>query len=185
MFQRRQSRSRWQKIREALWPSMGAGRLMLYYRHRLGRLQGTPYSIAAGFASGAAVSFTPFIGFHLMSGALLCWLLRGSMLAMALGTLLGNPWTFPLIWIGTYELGQLLLGLDADKAMSSVLARHFTLADLAQHPLELLLPMTVGSLVPGVLSWIVSFYFVRHLVGKHRSARLSRINRPPRRGAVR
>ena len=31
---------------------------------RLGRLPGTPYSIAAGFACGATVSFTPLVGLH-------------------------------------------------------------------------------------------------------------------------
>ena len=66
--------------------------------------------VAAGFACGAAVSFTPFVGLHILLGMLLAWLLRGHMIAAIAGTVVGNPWTFPFIWLATYKVGQIMLG---------------------------------------------------------------------------
>lgn len=91
---------------------MGWRRAVAYYWRRLQRIPGTPESIAAGFACGAAVSMLPFVGFHFLLAALCAWLVRGSILASAFGTIVGNPWTFPFIWIGTYELGETLMGVD-------------------------------------------------------------------------
>ncbi len=65
-----------------------------------------------GFACGAAASMMPFMGFHFIISAVFAWLLRGSIIASALGTIVGNPWTFPFIWVGTYKIGQVLLGID-------------------------------------------------------------------------
>jgi uncharacterized protein len=77
---------------------------------RVLRLSGTPHSIAAGVACGVAISFTPFIGFHLLGAFLLCLLVRGNYIAAAVGTLVGNPWTLPFMWVAAYELGHALMG---------------------------------------------------------------------------
>jgi uncharacterized protein (DUF2062 family) len=84
----------------------------VYYLKRLARLSGTPHTIAAGFACGVMISFTPFVGFHILLGCLLALIVRGNFIAVAVGTLVGNPWTFPFMWLGGYELGKLLLGPD-------------------------------------------------------------------------
>ena len=62
-----------------------------------------------GAAVGAFVACTPFIGLHFVITFALAWLVRGNMIAGAIGTGLGNPATFPFIWAGTYEIGQLML----------------------------------------------------------------------------
>ncbi|MFR8207121.1 MAG: DUF2062 domain-containing protein [Alphaproteobacteria bacterium] len=36
------------------------------------------------------------MGFHLLLAALTAWIIRGNILASALGTAAGNPWTFRL-----------------------------------------------------------------------------------------
>lgn len=176
MFRRRRPLTFRQKMRNLFWPAMGWRRLGRYYRHRMGRLPGTPYYIAAGFASGIAVSLTPFMGLHIMLGVGICWLLRGSVVAMVLGTVLaGNPWTFPLIWIGTYHTGHWLMGhasvlngrhlpgLEAPAALTWDL--------LVENPMEFLVPMTIGCL-PFILPlWMAAFYGVRHIVGSYKEAR--------------
>ena len=55
-----------------------------------------------------AISFTPFIGLHALIAILLSWILGGSMAAAIIGTLFGNPWTFPFFWYLTYEVGDFL-----------------------------------------------------------------------------
>ena len=137
ILKRRHPRTKAHHLREALWPSMGIARVIRYYKHRIARLPGTSYYIAAGFATGVAISFTPFVGFHLILAGLVTWMLGGSLVAMALGTLIsGNPWTFPFIWISSYKLGQLMMGHEGTKAASRELTHHqFTFHDLLQKPM--------------------------------------------------
>lgn len=167
MFRRRIPRNFSQRLRELLWPSMGLRRLGLYYRHRIRRLPGTPRSIAAGLAAGVAISFTPFIGFHLALGGLIAWTLRGSLIAMVIGTVIaGNPWTFPFIWIATYRLGRVMLGRL--KPPVNGVPDGLDLSTLMNKPVELLLPMTLGALPFAVFFGLMSFYICRHLVSEYR-----------------
>ena len=76
---------------------------------KLDTLKGNAQSIAKGFATGAAVSFTPFVGFHAMLSLIIAKMTKQSSTAALLGTVVGNPWTFPLIWYGDLHLGRLLL----------------------------------------------------------------------------
>ena len=57
-------------------------------------------------------SFTPLVGLHIVLGCLMALIVRGNFLAVAVGTLVGNPWTFPFMWLAGYELGKLMLGPD-------------------------------------------------------------------------
>lgn len=76
---------------------------------KLDFLKGTPKSIADGFATGAAVSFTPFVGFHILIALMIAKILKQNGVAATLGTIVGNPWTFPFIWWATLHTGNLLL----------------------------------------------------------------------------
>ena len=91
MFRRRKKLSVWEKLRNSIWPQGGWKRYSQYLMMRLHRLKGTPQSIAAGIACGVAISFTPFVGFHFVLAAITAFLLRGNILASALGTAAGNP----------------------------------------------------------------------------------------------
>jgi uncharacterized protein (DUF2062 family) len=96
--------------RRFLFPAMGLKRLSRLYRLRLLRLSASNHNIAAGFASGAASSLTPFIGFHFLFGFLIAFFVRGNMLAAGIGTVVGNPFTFPLFFAINYEIGHFILG---------------------------------------------------------------------------
>src|SRR3546814_12530299 len=116
MFKRRMPLPFHRRARAFLWPRGGWRLSGPYVAHRLRRLPGPPYRIAAGFASGAAISFTPFIGLHFVLATLLALCIRGNIVASAIGTMVGNPWTFPLIWLWTYSLGHWLLGGEIGRA---------------------------------------------------------------------
>lgn len=122
---RRSTRSFFSKLRDFVWPQIGWKRLSLYYWHRLTRLSATPESIAAGFACGAAASMTPLMGFHFALAALLALTLRGNLIASAVGTVVGNPWTFPFIWMTSYEIGQFILGAPATVREANVMLEMF------------------------------------------------------------
>lgn len=180
MFRRRIPLSWPRRVLLILWPAGGWRRALHYLRYRLIRLPGTPYGIAAGFASGAAVSFTPFLGLHFILGALLAFILRGNLLASAAGTAVGNPWSFPFIWAWIYGLGHWILG----DALHAELPRSFDWRALMENPLELLWPMTVGGIPTAVAMWFLFFLPVRRIVSDYQKARRRRLRRKIRRKRI-
>ena len=195
MFRRRKPLSTINQMRSVLWPARGFRRLFSYLFQRIIRLPGTPASIAIGFASGVAASFTPFLGFHFIIGGALAMLFRGNVLASAIGTFFGNPWTFILIWLADYEIGVSVihrLGYGADLRVLSieelgVTLGHFmqfmsfsgaiTWADLAVDFEQVFTPMLIGGIVLGSVAWVVSFLLTLWGVKVWRSHRAKRLER--------
>ena len=149
---------------------MGWGRIFRYWTFKLKRLQGSPYAIACGFACGAAVSFTPFVGFHFIFAAMLAWVMRGNIIASAIGTAVGNPWTFPFIWAGIMWLGTWILGYERGQELPEEL----TIGSIFEQPETVLLPMLVGGLPTGVVVWIIIFLPIRRVVGNYQHHRQAR-----------
>src|ERR1700752_2487633 len=116
LFKRRHVPGYWERFKLWFWPRVSWRRSVLYYLKRILRLSGTPYAIAMGAAVGVGVAFTPFLGFHLILTFAIAWLLGANMIAGALGSCIGNPLTFPLIWATTYQLGHLLLHKESRPA---------------------------------------------------------------------
>ena len=170
MFKRRTTRSPFSQIFGFLWPRMGWRRATSYHWHRLKRIPGTPESIAMGFACGAAASMMPFMGFHFILSAIFAWLLRGSIIASALGTIVGNPWTFPFIWVGTYKIGQLLLGMDSSVEGEAPFRQMFTgLFQAIQNfdgdlfvvrVMPIFIPMLAGSIPVSLAIGIASYFLI-------------------------
>ena len=177
MLGRRQHLAWMDWLGRVIWPRTGWRRAGAYFSHRVRRLPGSPYSIAVGVACGVAVSFTPLIGLHFVIAVILAWLLGGSLIASALGTAVGNPWTFPLIWIASYRLGSWLLGLEPN-------VDGLTMEDIRQNFFVVFLPMMVGGLVLGIVAWLGSFWLVRRAVSRYQLIRLSRIRRRAERSAA-
>ena len=139
--------------------------------HRIKRLPGTPQSIAAGVACGVAASFTPLVGLHFILAALIAWLIGGNIIASAIGTVAGNPWTFPFIWIGIYRLGALILGWD----VSETLPDGLTLTYIVDNPTAVLLPMAVGAVPAALVAWTVTYWPVLSIVTKYHELRRRRM----------
>ncbi|MBL4802915.1 MAG: DUF2062 domain-containing protein [Emcibacter sp.] len=151
-------------------------------RHRVARIPGTPYAIAAGFACGAAISFMPFLGFHFFLAALLAWIMGGNILTSAMGTVVGNPWTFPVILPGTYYLGCWLLGMPGTEdflgQINDTLGK-YNLMEILGSPLTTLgpflhstiLPMFIGGLLMGSVVWIICYWVLEKLVREYKHKR--------------
>ena len=176
MFRRLRRPSFPQRLAWVLWPRTGWRRAGVYLAHRLRRLPGTPHSIAAGFACGAAISFTPFLGLHFLFGAAGAWLMGGNLFASAVGTVVGNPWTFPLIWLSSFQLGELILG----PSPSSVSPLHLDLSfDVITESFAslwpTLKPMIVGGVVMGFVLGGAFYLLVRSTVIMSQSLRAARL----------
>jgi uncharacterized protein len=166
MFKRRNPLPLHKRAGEIVWPSGGWRRSGAYVAHRLRRLPGTPYRIAAGFASGAAISFTPFIGLHFVLAAVIAVLVRGNVIAAAIGTVVGNPWTFPFIWLWIYSLGSWVLGDHGLTELPEDLS-----FQIFENPMEVLLPMVVGGIPTAIAAWFVFFWPLQRTIAEYQKAR--------------
>lgn len=113
MFKRRDKRTTFQSVRQAVWPRGGWKRAAQYIKHRVHRLPDTPEKIARGIFIGLFVSFSPFFGLHFVIAAFLAALLRANVVAAVLGTFVGNPVTFFAIGAVSLNTGYFLLGMRA------------------------------------------------------------------------
>lgn len=179
MFRRRQHPTRLQKIKNLFWPETGWKRYGKYVTARLSRLKGTPYSIAAGVACGVAISFTPFVGFHFVLAAATAWLIRGNIIASAFGTIAGNPWTFPFIWISVLYSGRWMLGEDVtqkvdftkvfEQSMHALIT--FDFSAFGHDVWPIIGPMLVGCIPFYIVAWGVSYFLVKRALDKMNTVR--------------
>ena len=175
----------WNRIRDGVWPRMGLRRYGAYLRHRVMRLSASPHAIAAGVASGAAVSMLPLIGLHFLLGFLVAFAVRGNMIAAAIGTVWGNPLTFPLFFAASYALGDWLTGgggvsategaqLEAtgDQLSQGLFASGFG----AVWPT--FKTMMIGGLPIAIGVFAIFYVVVRLVVTRFRALRQARMARP-------
>ena len=177
LFRRREALSGWRKVRGFLWPRSGWKRAAIYTWHRIARLPGTTHSIAAGVASGAAVSFTPFIGLHFLMGFAVAWIVRGNLVASAIGTAVGNPWTFPFIFALTGQVGSLILGEHVAGHVPS-----WSWDALLDAPfgylssfLPVVFPLIVGGVPIAIIVWLLFYFSFKALLSGYRAARQLRL----------
>ena len=141
------------------------------------RIKGTPQALSLGLATGIAVSFTPFIGLHALLAIFISWVIGGSMAAALIGTLFGNPWTFPFIWYFTFEIGQFInygfLSYEEEFSFKVIKKEVSTLLSIIKNiiifanifeleesvaKLKLIPFMVVGSIPLVFISWIFSYF---------------------------
>ncbi len=186
LFRRRERPSLVQRIRISVWPRRSWGRSLRYFGLRLSRTGGSPHKVALGFAAGVFAIVTPFLGFQMIIAAMLAWALRGSVFASAVGSFAGNPISYPLIWISTYELGNRILGDTAvtgridfqSKAEAFWNGLKRLSWDAVSASLEafwpILKPMAIGSIPIGAAVAAVSYFGVRKLIETTRHNRRDR-----------
>jgi uncharacterized protein (DUF2062 family) len=173
LFRRRTNLGLWDRFRLWMWPRVSWRRSALYYLKRILRLSGTPYAVAMGTAIGVFVSFTPFVGLHIVITLALAWLFGANMLAGGIATAIGNPLTFPLIWASTYELGHLILG-GVNSDAPARLGYDLTHRSFEQI-MPLLQPMLVGSATLGAIAGALAYLVVFKAVSAYQEARRKRV----------
>ena len=97
------------KFKNIIWPKKGFQRSFYYLRERILRMSASTHALSLGLACGAAASMTPFLGLHFIIAAVLAYLIRGNLFTSAIGTIVGNPWSFPLIFAADNYVGGLVI----------------------------------------------------------------------------
>jgi hypothetical protein len=185
LFSRREKAPLFDRVLSWFWPRRGWKRAWGYVLRRVSRLSGSPHAVALGFAVGVFASFTPFMGFHFMIGFLLAYMLRGSLIASAFGTFVGNPLTFPFIWILTYRVGLFLLGMDVPEKITIELPAtawwllfedpNLLWQQFWNQLWPLIRPMTVGGVPIGTVIGLLFYFPLRMAVSAYQNKRRERL----------
>ena len=177
MFKRRNPLRWHHHLKEWLWPTAGWSRMGQYLGHRVARIPDTASSIAGGLAWGAAISFTPLLGFHLLLSMGISWVFRANVAAAAIGTLVGNPWTFPLIWLATYNTGVLIMGAEGGVDILSLLKEFNIFENPYQTLKPVLVPLLLGSIPYMILVWVAIFFPIRTLIRTRKLMRIRKLRK--------
>lgn len=126
---------------------------------KLYRIRDFPEALAIGLAWGVSVSMTPVLGFHLIICYLGTWVMRGNIVAATVGTVIGNPWTFPFFFFLDYKVGTLLFFKPLDEF-------DFNLNFFIDNFEKLFLPTLLGSIPIAIIAWFITYIFSKKLLNK-------------------
>ena len=138
-------------------------RIISYYKLRLARLPDSNYAISSGFACGAMVSFTPLLGFHFVLAIIFAYLMRGNFIAALIGTVVGNPLTFPFIWGFIYKIGTYFTNIQIEK-----LTHEINFDMIVNQTYEIFFPMVVGGVIIAPLVWIITYYVIYSFIASYK-----------------
>lgn len=161
---------------EWLWPSMGLYGFLRWLEITIKRTPDSTHRVAMGLAIGIWVCFVPFIGTHLIWMILACWLLRGHFVVAVLGSLVGNPWTFPFIFVLTYETGITVLGMEAVPLPETV-SFWDVYNNFGWYFKTYLWPMTVAGFPMGTLAGFIVYHLAYRNIAHYRRARKAYLKR--------
>lgn len=191
IFKRREPTPLSYRVREAVAPRKGFWRGLSYIKKRIRRLPDSPHRIALGFACGALASFSPFFGFHFFIAAGLAWMVRANMLAALLGTIVGNPFTFPVISASSLYLGRWMLGRNGEGSDFDAITQAFGEAFRSAWASikswfgygpsmmdgfltfldDVFLPYLIGGLPPGLITAFACYWILGSIVAAYQERR--------------
>lgn len=195
VFKRRDRRSVGKVVWEALYPKGGWTRAFHYVKHRVRRLPDTPEKIARGIAAGVFAAFTPFYGLHFFLAAIIAWVIRGNLIASAIGTFFGNPMTYVPIGVVCLQTGHFLLGRKfreeehgsflgsfaaaardlRDNFLAVFTDRSADWSGLARFYDDVFFPYLIGGIVPGLVAGAVCYWISVPLIRAYQHRRKGRL----------
>lgn len=194
MFKRRKPMTWSTWARHQIYPKGGVKRAAAYLWHRLRRLPDPPHRVARGVFVGTLVNFPPIFGIQIPMAVLLAWAVRGNVLAAALGTLLSNPVTTPLIALVSLNLGHWMLGSSEAISLNGVFLAFAAAGQDLWHNLgaafsdeiahwdglilfwhRIYFPYLIGSILPGLATSAVFAWITVPIVTAAQSLRRKRL----------
>ena len=134
-------------------------RILKLQKYKIIKIKDFPESVAIGMAWGVAVSFTPLLGLHLIICYIGTWIMRGNLIAATVGTIIGNPWTFPIIFFLDYKLGTTIF-------LSEMNFYEFKISFFVNNFGDLFLPTLLGSLPIALIMWFLTFNLCKNFLNK-------------------
>ena len=144
-------------------------RFISYYKLKLARLPASPHAIAAGFACGSMVSFTPLLGLHFLLAIVFAYIIRGNYVAALLGTIVGNPITFPFIWGLIYKVGAFVTS-NKQKELNN----EINIDMILTQTYEIFLPMLLGGAILAIPVWLLTYLLTHSFVSSYKKSKLKK-----------
>jgi uncharacterized protein (TIGR03546 family) len=119
-------------------------------------LDSHPGHIAAGFAVGTFISFTPFFGIHTPLAIAAAFLLRLNKLTCITGAWVNTPLTVVPALVLSHKLGQMLLGLDP----VVISFKSLDWDDLKEHAVSLILGSSLLGFAAALVGYAVCYWLV-------------------------
>jgi len=152
------------------------------WRRLVDKLAGSsdsPRRTAAGFALGAFLSFSPFIGFQIATGMAVAFAMRLSRPAVVIGLCTNLPW-FVIPWYTlTTVAGAALLGqripADFGARLSELMGLAFYRAEFWRRAYDLVSPFfwsfvigsTIGAAIVGAATFFVTAALLTRRLARH------------------
>ena len=136
---------------------------------KLLHLDDTPHRIALAFALGVYIAFSPLIGLHTGMVFLFAWLFRLNTIALLLGSLLNNPWTFGPIFGSCLWLGLKIYGMT--RTIPPLDWQQLTWMNFMTRLKPYLVPFVLGTTLVGIVASVTAYFLANYLITQYRHAR--------------
>lgn len=172
LFKRKNKENFWLKIRDFVWPRCGWKRSFLYIKHRLIRLPHSTRDIAMGLSAGVVISWTPTLSLQLLQCYIFCKIVRANFLASVLGSLIGNPWTFPIFFWISYLVGDFFLSTTGLGSFINIISGGAVIPDDHGSGMLGFIPMLIGGYIMAILTFPICYYIFFYLIEGARAAKI-------------
>ena len=132
-------------------------------------LQETPHRTALAFATGVFIAFAPHYLFHTASVVLFAWLFRLNYVAVFLGALINNPWTFIPILAASLYAGLFLMG---ESSPTTIEWDQLTMDNIFDMLWPYLIPFLIGACTLAVLASLLAYPAMRWTITRYRNMTL-------------
>ena len=122
-------------------------------------LDAHPGHIAAGFAAGGFISFTPFFGLHTPLAIALAFIFRINKLACITGAWVNTPLTIVPVLAASYKLGVVLQG----ETMKELSFKNLDWHSLQPYAKSILLGSSIIGFVAAIAGYFICYLLVIRL----------------------
>jgi uncharacterized protein (DUF2062 family) len=146
-------------------------------RSRFDRVVGVheqPERLAAAWALGLTIGFSPLIGLHTVLALLLALIFRLNKVDVFLGTLVINPWTLPVYFPVAVYVGKRITGVRVPRFVLPRPEEVLHAAVWREHVpwlRSVLLAWGAGAMVLALIAGGVTFVVLRQMIRFHRRRR--------------
>lgn len=124
-------------------------------------LDNHPGHIAAGFAVGVFISFTPFFGLHTIIAIVAAFIFRLNKITCITGSWVNTPMTVPPVLVISYKLGRFLLGRTPQELqIKHELSWQYAMNLIDKNGTSLLLGTSIIGTVAAIFSYFLCYYLV-------------------------
>jgi hypothetical protein len=156
---------------ERIWEKIARSSRYAYLR--VVRIKAPAESIALGLALGVFAGALPFLSLQMVIAVSLAFLLRGNIIAAALGTWWSNPFNWAIIFPLLYMLGKVFVPIDVSHLSMHELI-NLPFLELVQRGWKWLLITTLGGVIAGVPLAMASYFVTLRAVRVYHDRRARR-----------